>query len=173
MPRLTEVTIRNARPGAHDVLFADGGCLFLRVRPTANNGLTRGWIVRIKRNGKRRVHSLGPYPSVSIKAAGAEAVRIVAIERGAARVAVLDAVEHYMDAIIRPEYRRVGNAEVYARRLRIKLGELAVDAVRPVDVSRMIADYRGEAPVASMRMLGFARQFFAWCVAFGYLERSP
>ena len=24
-----------------------------------------------------------------------------------------------------------------------------------------------------MRMLGFARQFFAWCVGFGYLERSP
>jgi hypothetical protein len=37
----------------------------------------------------------------------------------------------------------------------------------------LIADYRREAPVAAMRMLGFARQFFAWCVAFGYLERSP
>jgi uncharacterized UPF0146 family protein len=159
MPRLTEVTIRNARLGAHDALLADGGCLFLRVRPTANNGLTRSWIVRIKRNGKRRVHSIGPYPSVSIKQARAEAARIVAIERGEARVAVLDAVENYMDAIIRPKYRRVSNAEVYARRLQAKLGELAVDAVRPVDISRMIADYRGDAPVASMRMLGSRGSF--------------
>jgi hypothetical protein len=86
---------------------------------------------------------------------------------------VREAVELYMDSIIRPRYRRVNNAEVYARRLQRGLGTVSVDAVRPVDVSRLIADYRREAPVAAMRMLGFARQFFAWCVAFGYLERSP
>jgi len=173
MPRLTEVAIHNARPARHDVLLADGGCLFLRVRATANNGVTRGWIVRIKRDGKRRVHSIGAYPGVSIKQARADAARIVAVERGSARVAVRDAVEEYMQSIIRPKYRRVANAEVYARRLQAKLGPLSVDAVRPVDVSRMIADYCREAPIAAMRMLGFARQFFAWCVAFGYLERSP
>ena len=65
------------------------------------------------------------------------------------------------------------NAEVYAKRLQNRLGALSVDAVRPVDVSRMIADYRRTAPVASMRALGFAKQFFAWCVGFGYLDRSP
>jgi uncharacterized UPF0146 family protein len=172
MPRLTEVTICNARPGAHDVLLADGGCL-LCVRATANNGYTRGWIVRIKRNGKRRVHRIGPCPSVSIKQARAKPARIVAIERGDECVFVQDAAEHYMDAIIRPKYRLVSNAEVYARRLQSRLGDLTVDAVRPVDVSRMIADYSGEAPVAAMRMIGFARQFIACCVAFGYRERSP
>ena len=173
MPRLTEVTIRNARPSTHDVLLADGGCLFLRVRATANRGISRGWIVRIKRSGKRRVHSIGLYPDVSIKQARAEAARIVAVERGDASAPVREAVELYMDSIIRPRYRRVNNAEVYARRLQGRLGSLSVDAVRPVDISRVIADYRREAPVAAMRMLGFARQFFAWCVAFGYLERSP
>ena len=172
MPRLTEVAIRNARPSAHDVLLADGGCLFLRVRATSN-GVSRGWIVRVKRSGKRRVHSIGSYPGVSIKQARAEAARIVAVERGDASAPVREAVELYMDSIIRPRYRRVNNAEVYARRLQSRLGTLSVDAVRPVDVSRMIADYRREAPVAAMRMLGFARQFFAWCVAFGYLDRSP
>ena len=78
------------------MLPADDGCLFLRVRPMADNGLTRGWIVRIKRKGKRRVHSIGSYPSVTIKQARAEGARIVAIERGDARVAVQDAVEHYI-----------------------------------------------------------------------------
>ena len=174
MARLTEVSIRNARPAASgEALFSDGGCLFLRVRATANNGLTRGWIVRVKRNGKRRVHTLGSYPSVSIKAARAEAARIVATERGEARVAVLDAVENYMRTTIRPRYRNVRSTEVYMRRLQAGLGDLAVDAVRPVDVSRVIAEYSIKAPVCAMRALAFFRQFFAWCVTFGYLERSP
>ncbi len=169
---MTEVSIRNARPARDDVLLADGGCLFLRVR-TGVAGISRNWVVRVKRNGKRRVHTLGSYPEVGIKQARAEAARIVAIEHGTAQVTVSEAVDHYMQAIIRPKYRRLANAEVYARRLQSRLGSYSVDAVRPVDVSRMIADYSLESPVASMRMLGFARQFFAWCVAFGYLERSP
>ena len=169
MARLTDISIRNAKPHTSDRLLSDGGNLFLRVRP---NG-SKGWIVRIKRQGTRRVHTLGSYPDVPIKRARAEAARIVAEERGTARVSVRDAVEHYMDAMIRPRYRRVNNAEVYARRLQNALGALSVDVVRPVDVSRMIADYRREAPVSAMRCLGFAGGFFAWCVGFGYLERSP
>jgi integrase len=174
MARLTEVSIRNARPepGKSDLLLADGGNLFLRVRPTAS-GVSRGWIVRIKRQGTRRVHSLGTYPELSIKQARAEAARIVAVERGNASATVADAVELYMDQIIRPRYRKVKNAEVYARRLQNRLGTLSVDAVRAHDVSRLIADHLRDAPVAAMRMLGFAKQFFAWCVAFGYLDRSP
>jgi len=172
MPRLTEVTIRNTRPLTGDALLSDGGCLFLRVRATSK-GLSRGWIVRIKRNGTRRVHSIGSYPEVTIKEARAKAANIVAVERGTARVNVRDAVETYMDDIIRPKYRRLANAEVYAGRLQKRLGMLAIDAVRPSDVSRMIADYRRAAPVASMRMLGFVRQFFAWAVGRGYLEHSP
>jgi integrase len=169
MARLTDITIRNAKPDTQDRLLSDGGNLFLRVRP---NG-SKGWIVRVKRQGKRRVHTLGAWPKVSILKARADAARIVAEERGTATVKVREAVEHYMDAMIRPRYRRVGNAEVYARRLQDAVGDLSVDLVRPVDVSRMVADYRREAPVASMRCLGFARGFFGWCVQFGYLERSP
>ncbi len=58
--RLTDLKIRSTKPATQDVLLADGGCLFLRVRPSGS----RGWIVRIKRNGKRRVHTLGPYPAI-------------------------------------------------------------------------------------------------------------
>jgi integrase len=179
MARLTEVIIRNTRPPSGDVLLADGGCLFLRIRASQTNGLKRSWVVRIKRNGVRRVHTLGPYAEraggagLGIKQARAEAARIVAIERGNASATVREAVELYMGSIIRPKYRRVINAEVYARRLQTRLGHVCVDAVRPMEVSRMIADYRSEAPVAAMRMLGFAKQFFAWCVAFGFLDRSP
>ena len=78
-----------------------------------------------------------------------------------------------MDAMIRPRYRRVGNAEVYARRLQDAIGNLSLDVVRPVDVSRMVADYRRDAPVAAIRCLTFTRGFFGWCVGFGYLDAPP
>ena len=94
MPRLTELAIRKARPAKQDVLMADGGCLFLRVRPSGSTG----WIVRIKRNGKRRVHTLGAYPDVGIKQAREKAAHIVAVERGEARVTVREAVEEFMVA---------------------------------------------------------------------------
>ncbi|HEX8010811.1 MAG TPA: integrase family protein [Casimicrobiaceae bacterium] len=170
MPRLTEFRIRAAKAdNGAEVLIADGGNLFLRVRPTGS----KVWIVRIKRGGKRRVHTLGPYPSTTLLEARKRAAHLVAVERGDARVTVKEAVEDYMTAIIRPRYRRVNNAEVYARHLQKKLGSLSIDAVRAVDVSRMIVDYSREAPVAAMRMLAFAKGFFSWCVGFGLIERSP
>jgi integrase len=174
MPRLTDIRIRNAKP-AQELLLPDGGNLYLRIRPkpTAEKGFSYSWLVRIKRHGRRRVHSLGIYPGLTIKEARAEAARIVAKERGEARVDVRSAVEDYLDVMIRPHYRRVNNAEVYARRLQARLGSIAVDAVRPVDVSRLIAEHVREAPVAAMRMLGFAKQFFNWCVGMGYVDRSP
>jgi hypothetical protein len=64
-----------------------------------------------------------------------------------------EAVEQYMDLRIRPRYKRVNSAEVHCRAVSMALGALAIDAVRPVDASRMIADYRRTAPVASMRLL--------------------
>jgi hypothetical protein len=78
--RLTDIKIRDTHPARQDILLADGGNLFLRVRPSGS----RGWNVRIKRAGKRRVHALGAWPGVTIKAALAEAARLAAIERGTA-----------------------------------------------------------------------------------------
>src|ERR1700686_5034894 len=169
MPRLTDIKIRTARTDAQDILLADGENLFLRVRPSGS----RGWIVRIKRRGKRRVHTLGTWPDVTIKEARAAAARLVAIERGTARVTVAEAVEQFMDSQIRPRYRRVASPEVYCRAVTAALGSLAVDAVRPVDVSRMVMDYRRSAPVGAMRLFTFTKNFLAWCIGIGYANLSP
>jgi hypothetical protein len=55
IPHLTDIKIRATRPAVQDILLVDGGNLFLRVRPSGS----RGWIVRIKRKVKLRVHTLG------------------------------------------------------------------------------------------------------------------
>ena len=62
-----------------------------------------------------------------------------------------EAVERYVTLRIRPRYKRVNSAEVYCRAVSMAPGRLAIDAVRPLDVSRTIADYRRTAPVASER----------------------
>src|SRR5215467_1334742 len=59
MPRLTDLKLRDVKTPERELLLSDGGNLFLRIRPTGS----KTWIVRIKRNGKRRVHTLGAYPA--------------------------------------------------------------------------------------------------------------
>ena len=110
---------------------------------------------------------------MTIKAARAEAARLVNVEKGHASMALSDAMDEYMELIIRPQYKRSANAEVYARRIKNRLGTVSLEVVRPRDVSRLISAYAQEKPVAAMRALGFAKGFFKWCVGIGYLERSP
>jgi integrase len=168
MPRLTDFKIRAAKPAPRDFLLTDGGNLFLRVRPTAKT-----WVVRIKRQGRRRVYTLGNYPNVGLLEARKQAAHLVAVERGEARASVGDTIESYMAGIIRPRYKRTASAEVYARRLTARLGSVAIDAVRAVDVARVVSDKQRTAPVSAMRMLAFAKGFFAWAVGIGLVERSP
>jgi integrase len=167
--RLTDLAINSAKPGRHDRLLADGRNLYLRIRPSGS----KGWIVRIKRNGARRVHSVGAWPAVSLADARAQAARLVSVERGDARALVKEAVKDFMAARIEPRYRRLNNAQVYATAIGAALGRLSVDAVRPRDVSRMVLDYKRRGPVAAMRLLSFAKMFFNWCTSLGYIDVSP
>lgn len=169
MPRLTDLSIRAARPGPADRLMADGRNLFLRVRPSGS----KTFVVRIRRAGTRRVHTIGNWPAITLAAARKEAAHIVATERGDARVRVAAAVDTFMDLKVRPSYKRTANAEVYARVLTERLGALSIDTIRPFDISRMVADYRRTAPVSAMRLLSFTKRFFGWAAGFGYIDRSP
>jgi len=62
-----------------------------------------------------------------------------------------EAIERYVTLRIGPRYERVSSVEVYCRTVSMAPGSLAIDAVRPLDVSRTIADYRRIAPIASER----------------------
>lgn len=67
MPKLTTVTVKNAKPGRH----ADGRGLYLYVKPTGG----KSWVLRIVLHGRRRDFGLG---SVSLDAPppGIEAIPI-------------------------------------------------------------------------------------------------
>lgn len=51
MPKLTPLTVKNARPGRH----ADGGGLYLLVKPTG----AKSWVLRVVMQGRRRDFGLG------------------------------------------------------------------------------------------------------------------
>jgi hypothetical protein len=61
---------------------------------------------------------------------------------------------------IRAHYRRVIDVEVYCNAVTKALGSLAMDLVRPVDISRMVTAYMRAAPVAAMHLLSFHESIF-------------
>jgi hypothetical protein len=62
---LSDIVIRNAQPKKKKYRISDGGRLYLEVYP---NGV-KGWRLRIKKNGRETMLSLGSYLAVPLKEA--------------------------------------------------------------------------------------------------------
>lgn len=65
---LTDVKIRQAKPGAVPIRLTDGGGLYLEVKPSGS----KLWRYRYRIGGKENVFAIGAYPEVSLSAARAE-----------------------------------------------------------------------------------------------------
>ena len=62
---LSDIAIRNAKPGEKDIRFFDGGGMFLLIKP---NG-AKWWRFKYRYGGKNKLLSFGVYPEVSLKEA--------------------------------------------------------------------------------------------------------
>lgn len=65
---LTDAKIRNTKPGPKPAKLADGGGLYLEVRPTG----AKLWRFRYRIAGKENVFAIGEYPSIGLAEARAE-----------------------------------------------------------------------------------------------------
>lgn len=65
MPVLTEIAIRNAKPGAKAIKLADERGLYLEVSPAGG----KWWRLKYRLDGKEKRISLGVYPDVKLKEA--------------------------------------------------------------------------------------------------------
>ena len=65
---LTDVSIRNAKPGPKAIKLADGGGMFLLVTPAGG----KLWRLKYRIGGKEKKLSLGSYPDVGLKNARAK-----------------------------------------------------------------------------------------------------
>lgn len=74
---LTDAKIRNAKPGPKPAKLADGGGLYLEVRPTG----AKLWRYRYRIAGKENLFALGEYPSIALAEARAEHAKARALVR--------------------------------------------------------------------------------------------
>ena len=63
--KLTDLAVRNAKPGKTSRRISDGGGLFLEIRP---NG-SKYWRLAYRFNKKQKLLAIGVYPQVSIQVA--------------------------------------------------------------------------------------------------------
>jgi integrase len=193
---LSAARVANAKPQSDEYFLADGGGLYLRVRPDG----TKNWLFRYSFGNKRRKVGLGGAEVVSLAAARQEAQRLrdmVAagtdpqieraqreadqeaerkrIEAQAARLTVGELFARWDRLEL--SRRKDGGAEVrrsYQKDVLPKIGEVLVE-----DVTRgMVADLldavveRG-ARIVARNLLGDLRQMFGFAVKRGLIENDP
>ena len=61
--KLTDTTIRNAKPGTKPVRLSDGGGLYLEVTPTGG----KLWRWKYRFGGKEKRLSVGTYPETGLR----------------------------------------------------------------------------------------------------------
>ena len=59
---LTDVAIRNAKPGAKAIKLADGGGMFLLVTPAGG----KLWRLKYRIDGREKLLAIGAYPEIGL-----------------------------------------------------------------------------------------------------------
>jgi len=59
---LTDVAIRNAKPGAKATKLADGGGMFLLITPAGG----KLWRLKYRVDGREKLLAIGTYPEISL-----------------------------------------------------------------------------------------------------------
>jgi hypothetical protein len=137
MPALTDIDVRNAKPGEH----TDGDGLLLVVRASRSGGKPRrSWVLRIMAGGRRRKLGLGVYPSVGLAKARQKAQdarralaegndpsitakRRVAIREVARSLTLGKAIDDYL-AKAAPPFKNVTSVRIRERALRVHFAPL-------------------------------------------------
>ena len=94
---LTDIAIRNARPGAKPVKLADGGGLHLLITPAGG----KLWRLKYRLDGREKQLAIGAYPSIGLSEARRrrdEARELVAMGKDPSREKQRDKLRSRLDA---------------------------------------------------------------------------
>jgi len=185
---LTDIKIRNAKPGDREFKLADAGGLYLLVTPAGG----KLWRVKFRIGGKERKLSLGGWPAVSLAmarkerdkareliAAGGDPAREKQLEK---RRAIEGAAATF--SVMAQEYcekrKREGWAEATAEKSEFLLSQLAdigtmpIAEILPADVLACLKkiERRGKLETAR-RSLQFASNVFRYGVATARVVSDP
>lgn len=189
---LTDVAIRNAKPGAKAIKLADGGGMFLLVTPAGG----KLWRLKYRIGGREKLLAIGAYPEIGLGEARRrreEARELIALGKDPSREKQRDKVRARVQAAdtfaaICDEYcekrRRDGSkgwSPATAKRSEYLLslvcgsiGKLPIGEIEPADVLTAIRRIEGKGKLESARRsLQLAGSVFRYAVATARLASDP
>ncbi|WP_066550736.1 MULTISPECIES: tyrosine-type recombinase/integrase [unclassified Sphingomonas] len=189
---LTDIAIRNAKPGAKPVKLADGGGMFLLVTPAGG----RLWRLKYRIDGREKLLAIGAYPEIGLGEARRrreEARELIALGKDPSREKQRDKVRARIQAAdtfeaICKEYcekRRRDGVKGWAPATAVRseyllslvngsIGKLPISEIEPADVLTAIRRIEGKGKLESARRsLQLAGAVFRYAVATARLVSDP
>lgn len=189
---LTDVAIRNAKPGAKAIKLADGGGMFLLVTPAGG----KLWRLKYRVDGREKLLAIGAYPGIGLGEARRrreEARELIALgkdpsrekqrEKVRARIQAADTFKAICDEYCEKRRRdgTKGWAPATATRSEYLLslvcgsiGKLPIGEIEPADVLTAIRRIEGKGKLESARRsLQLAGAVFRYAVATARLVSDP
>lgn len=189
---LTDVAIRNAKPGAKAIKLADGGGMFLLITPAGG----KLWRLKYRVDGREKLLAIGAYPEIGLGEARRrreEARELIALGKDPSREKQRDKVRSRILAAdtftaICNEYcekRRRDGIKGWAPATAIRseyllslvcgsIGKLPIGEIEPADVLTAIRRIEGKGKLESARRsLQLAGAVFRYAVATARLASDP
>jgi len=189
---LTDVAIRNAKPGAKAIKLADGGGMFLLITPAGG----KLWRLKFRIDGREKLLAIGAYPDIGLGEARRrreEARELIALGKDPSREKQREKVRARIQAAdtfgaICSEYcekRKRDGAKGWAPATAIRseyllslvvgsIGKLPIGEIEPADVLTAIRRIEGKGKLESARRsLQLAGAVFRYAVATARLASDP
>lgn len=189
---LTDIAIRNAKPGPKAAKLADGGGMFLLVTPAGG----KLWRLKYRIDGREKLLAIGAYPEIGLSTARKlreDARALIALGRDPSREKQRDKVKSRLRAentfaAVAAEYctkrRRDGEkawapatasrSEYLLSQLNASIGRLPINEIEPADVLAAIRKIESKGNLESARRtLQFASSVFRYAVATARLGSDP
>lgn len=189
---LTDIAIRNAKPGAKPMKLPDGGGMFLLVTPAGG----KLWRLKYRIDGREKLLAMGAYPEIGLGEARRrreEARELIALgkdpsrekqrEKVRARIQAADTFQAICDEYC--EKRRQDGQKGWAPATAIRseyllslvcasIGKMAIGEIQPADVLAAIRRVEGKGKLESARRcLQLAGAVFRYAVATARLASDP
>ena len=167
-----------SEPGMHN----DGRGLYLRVAP----GGSKGWILRIAIDGRRRDIGLGGYPAVSLAKARqfADAHRLAVADEGRdplaekrrAKMPTFAEAAAKVHEVNLPRWKNGKHTDQWINTLRSyafpTIGKLSLDRITRRDVLAILTPIWAAKPETARRVRQRIRTVLKWGQAHGYVEHN-
>lgn len=189
---LTDIAIRNAKPGVKAVKLTDGGGMFLLITPAGG----KLWRLKYRVEGREKLLAIGAYPEIGLGEARRrreEARELIALgkdpsrekqrEKVRARIQAADTFAAICDEYC--EKRRRDGQKGWAPATAVRseyllslvcgsIGKLSIGEIEPADVLTAIRRIEGKGKLESARRsLQLAGAVFRYAVATARLASDP